>query len=713
MQRRLKKVPILLVAYLLIAQLGVTASHANTLRVTNGDFADLTGLTDQSGGWYQGAPTGWTSSAGAPGYTVSSGQGNTPPVANLGQLSTLRQNIGTPSVPSRVTVTFDIGVFWAGQTATVSITDGGNTVYGSKISSVGNRQTLAADTPAGVPIYIEFGGGQQAWVDNVSVSSVPATQGLNLTNGNFANTTSMTETDGGWLGGLPVGWSTTAPASGYAVYQSGGVNYANLSKLGQSTSGFTPLRQNLGTVSAVSDVTISFKATSLNAYPYNLASAIYSTTDEVQPLGLFQTPALIQGPTTITYSVRNVPAGTQLFVAFWTQDGFAPGITDVAVSTTSSVPAGIALSSGAVLNLDPAQPVNSSLNFDFAPGSKIKVVGSSPLTGSAVRLLYTSGGVSGSPVLETAMSGYELALGSGNLLWLRKGLTIYNGDFQDTLGLTGPVGSWYGGVPVGWSAQNGDYSVADWYSGNLGANLRTLGPAGSTFFTLYQSAGILDSAGTVTLTFDIINLGNSFNLGAAIYQAPAGGSPGTTWTTLVNASYALTDVTGENGITKTLQAIDVPANTPIAIAFWSPDGVLVDNVRVASEQPPTPLESYLASFGLSEDDLLGTADHDGDGMDNNAEFAFGTSPISGASRATTLTSGTGEIILTYLQRKTGVTYTVKSLPNLTTPFNSGTPVTPSLSNNQGNLPSDDYERYEAKLRTDSSRGFLQVKAVVP
>jgi autotransporter-associated beta strand protein len=136
-------------------------------------------------------------------------------------------------------------------------------------------------------------------------------------------------------------------------------------------------------------------------------------------------------------------------------------------------------------------------------------------------------------------------------------------------------------------------------------------------------------------------------------------------------------------------------------------------VVVQSTSSQTPQETYLASFGLSGDDLLGTADPDGDGMDNNAEFAFGTSPISGASRATTLTSGTGEIILTYLQRKTGVTYAVKSLPNLTTPFNSGTPVTPSLSNNQGNLPSDDYERYEAKLRTDSSRGFLQVKAVVP
>ena len=146
-----------------------------------------------------------------------------------------------------------------------------------------------------------------------------------------------------------------------------------------------------------------------------------------------------------------------------------------------------------------------------------------------------------------------------------------------------------------------------------------------------------------------------------------------------------------------------------AMLVNSPNLVLV----VENAPSQTPQETYLASFGLSGDDLLGTADPDGDGMDNNAEFAFGTSPISGASRATTLTSGTGEITLTYLQRKTGVTYTVKSLSDLTTPFDSGTPVTPYLSGNQGNLPSADYERYEAKLTTNSSRGFLQVKAVAP
>ncbi|NCW27569.1 MAG: DUF5011 domain-containing protein, partial [Verrucomicrobia bacterium] len=123
-----------------------------------------------------------------------------------------------------------------------------------------------------------------------------------------------------------------------------------------------------------------------------------------------------------------------------------------------------------------------------------------------------------------------------------------------------------------------------------------------------------------------------------------------------------------------------------------------------------PLADYLAGFGLSGANAAGTADPDGDGMDNNAELAFGTSPVSGASRAATLATGTGTIKLTYLQRDSGVNYTVKSLPDLATAFDSGTTVTPSVSADQTNKPAG-YTRYEAELNTGSTRGFLRVKAV--
>jgi hypothetical protein len=122
----------------------------------------------------------------------------------------------------------------------------------------------------------------------------------------------------------------------------------------------------------------------------------------------------------------------------------------------------------------------------------------------------------------------------------------------------------------------------------------------------------------------------------------------------------------------------------------------------------TPLSNYLDMFNLTGDDALGTADPDGDGMINSAEFAFGTSPVSGASRAVTLVSVVGGIKITWLQR-TGVTYTVKSTDNLGSAFSgtvSSSPVSPQPSG------LGDYQQYEATL-TGGDRGFIKVEAIVP
>jgi hypothetical protein len=124
------------------------------------------------------------------------------------------------------------------------------------------------------------------------------------------------------------------------------------------------------------------------------------------------------------------------------------------------------------------------------------------------------------------------------------------------------------------------------------------------------------------------------------------------------------------------------------------------------------LADYLASFNLTGADALGTADPDGDGMDNNAELAFGTDPTNGASRAATLATGTGTIKLVYLQRNSGVAYTVKSFTDLSTAFDSGgTPITPTATDPQPAGVRTGYTQYEASLSTGSSKGFLRVKAV--
>jgi len=128
----------------------------------------------------------------------------------------------------------------------------------------------------------------------------------------------------------------------------------------------------------------------------------------------------------------------------------------------------------------------------------------------------------------------------------------------------------------------------------------------------------------------------------------------------------------------------------------------------------TPLADYMKGFGLSGADADGTADPDGDGENNNAEMAFGTDPSNGASRATTLVRGTDTIKLLYMQRNSGVSYTVKSFTDLSTSFDSGgTLVTPTQTNPQPGDIRSGYTQYEASLSMGSSnRGFLRVKALL-
>ena len=162
-------------------------------------------------------------------------------------------------------------------------------------------------------------------------------------------------------------------------------------------------------------------------------------------------------------------------------------------------------------------------------------------------------------------------------------LTITNGDFQDLTGLTAQPGApgWYQGVPAGWSSSttNQNYNVVNYSSGNIGANIETLGPISPSFAPLYQNAGLLDSAGKVTLTFNVLGLSAEYSMVAAIYNATSGGSP-TTWTALTSATYNQT-----SGSLQTLDVSGVAAFTPIAIAFWhnGGGGVGVDNVSVIPE----------------------------------------------------------------------------------------------------------------------------------
>jgi hypothetical protein len=168
----------------------------------------------------------------------------------------------------------------------------------------------------------------------------------------------------------------------------------------------------------------------------------------------------------------------------------------------------------------------------------------------------------------------------------------------------------------------------------------------------------------------------------------------------LTASYA----PGESGYRK------ADGTSTSALAYFAgnfrTDMLTVTGVDVSQAQ--TPFESWVSGYNLSGASAAGTADPDNDGMDNNTEFAFGTSPVSGASRAVTQESVLGGIKIKWLQRS-GINYTVKSTLNLGSAFSG--PVSSTLVSPQpGGL--GDYQQYEATL-TGGDRGFLKVEATLP
>ena len=360
------------------------------------------------------------------------------------------------------------------------------------------------------------------------------------------------------------------------------------------------------------------------------------------------------------------------------------------------------------------------------------------------------------PVVDTTSPSVVLAAGTGQLAWLA--LNSSSGQYigtaadvvaTDNIG-TPTVGVLHrlisGSNPGVFDAV--DTSVSGlWHleytatddSGNKTTLTRVVvvGDQPPTYYSLhYPAAGTISTTGTIGVYAQIyINnatpgAGQAPNIQCWIGVNSADTDPSTwgssAWTP---AAYSAGQTGNNDEYSATLNGATLGAGTFYYAARWQigsgaffyggintggngnawnavthPSGVLT--VAPAAD----PLADYLSGFGLTGANAAGTADPDGDGMDNNAELAFGTSPVSGASRAATLATGTGTIKLTYLQRDSGVNYTVKSLPDLATAFDSGTTVTPSVSADQSNKPVG-YTRYEASLNTGSTRGFLRVRAV--
>jgi glycosyl transferase family WbsX len=148
------------------------ASAENQLKVVNGNFNDLTGLTEGKGGWYSGLPNGWSGSRST--YAVNDATGPTPPTCNPAALGFLRQNVGTLAHTSNVTLTFDVSEPWkAPAVLDATILDGDFVELAVGNFSTGSRQTLTAkNVPGGTSIIITFQAtGSAPGLDNVSIAA--------------------------------------------------------------------------------------------------------------------------------------------------------------------------------------------------------------------------------------------------------------------------------------------------------------------------------------------------------------------------------------------------------------------------------------------------------------------------------------------------------------------------------------------------------------
>jgi len=104
---------------------------------------------------------------------------------------------------------------------------------------------------------------------------------------------------------------------------------------------------------------------------------------------------------------------------------------------------------------------------------------------------------------------------------------------------------------------------------------------------------------------------------------------------------------------------------------------------------------------------LRTDDAEGDGFNNVQEFLFGTSPIaSNGSLVTTTTSG-GNIVLRWLQRETGSTYTLVQSATLETGSWTTASQIPALDGVQTGAPTD-YDYYTVTIPIGSGKLFFRI-----